>query len=108
MTMPKSIDPTSTVELMLEDGRRVHAHRMIADRVRGIDADGDLVLPLGEPGSPIRHEDGAEWLIALTPCCHASGKGAASRTGVVCRACYREVDGKYGDPSTVAVRVTGA
>lgn len=93
---------------MLVDGRRVHARRRIADRVRGIDADGDLVVPLGEPGSPIRHEDGTEYLMPLTPCCHASGKGAESRTGVVCRACYREVDGKYGGPSTVAVRVTGA
>lgn len=32
-----------------------------------------------------------------TPCCGASGKGSTnSETGVVCRACYREVDEIYG------------
>lgn len=33
----------------------------------------------------------------LTPCCGAHGKGDAdASTGVVCRACYREVSAKYG------------
>lgn len=33
----------------------------------------------------------------LTPCCGASGKGSAgSYTGVVCRACYVDVDLDYG------------
>ncbi len=35
-------------------------------------------------------------LVALTPCCKASGKGGDSPTGVVCRACYRPVSAKYG------------
>ncbi len=35
--------------------------------------------------------------LALTPCCKAGSKGSAnSSTGVVCRACYREVSAKYG------------
>jgi hypothetical protein len=33
----------------------------------------------------------------LTPCCNASGKGSCnSDSGVVCRACYEEVDGIHG------------
>ncbi|WP_218025078.1 hypothetical protein, partial [Nocardia pseudovaccinii] len=33
----------------------------------------------------------------LTPCCHASGKGSSdSISGVVCRACYRDVHHKHG------------
>lgn len=31
----------------------------------------------------------------LTPCCHASGKGAES--GVVCRRCFTEVSWCFGD-----------
>lgn len=33
----------------------------------------------------------------LTPCCHASGKGSASETGVVCRRCYTVVSPAFGD-----------
>ena len=104
--MPKPTDPADAVELTLADGRRIHVRPVIADRVRGIDAEGDLLIPLGEPDNPIRHGDGAEYLIPLTPCCQASGKGAESGTGVVCRNCYREVDPKHGGPGTLAVRVT--
>lgn len=32
-----------------------------------------------------------------------SGKGAESATGVVCRGCYREVDLKFGGPSSLAI-----
>lgn len=33
----------------------------------------------------------------LTPCCEASGKGSSNvESGVVCRACYHEVDPKFG------------
>jgi hypothetical protein len=94
------------VQLSLEDGRRIHVPTMIADRVRGIDADGNPLVPLVEPGSPLHHEDGAEYLLPLTPCCQASSKGAAVGTGVVCRACHREVDVKFGAPSRLAVHVT--
>jgi hypothetical protein len=33
----------------------------------------------------------------LTPCCHASGKGGESPSGVVCRKCHQPVAGVYGD-----------
>lgn len=33
-------------------------------------------------------------LVALTPCCAASGKGGGN--GVVCRKCYRDVNFEYG------------
>ena len=35
----------------------------------------------------------------LTPCCGASGKG--SDGGIVCRACYHDVDDIYGDGWTL-------
>ena len=36
-------------------------------------------------------------VMPLTECCRASGKGSDSATGVVCRACYVEVDTYYGN-----------
>lgn len=60
-----------------------------------------VVIALAD--GPIHHDDGTEYLIPLTPCCHASGKGAESATGVVCRGCYREVDPKYGGDSSIAI-----
>lgn len=36
-------------------------------------------------------------LYPLTECCGASGKGAESPTGVVCRKCYKPVDAIFGD-----------
>lgn len=99
--MPVPIDPADVVDITLTDGRHLQVHTVIADRVRGIDADGDLLIPLGEG---IRLDDGAEYLVPLTPCCQASGKGSTnSSTGVLCRNCYEEVDIKYGSHSTVAV-----
>ena len=35
-------------------------------------------------------------LYPLTECCEASGKGAESPTGVVCRACYEPVAAAFG------------
>ncbi|WP_053734153.1 hypothetical protein [Nocardia sp. NRRL S-836] len=93
---------------MLEDGRRLRIRSVIADRVRGVDADGDLLIPLAEPGQHIPDDHGDEYLVPLTPCCHAHGKGADSATGVVCRNCYREVDPKYGGPGDLSVAVAGA
>ncbi|GAA2679018.1 MULTISPECIES: hypothetical protein [Actinosynnema] len=104
MKPTNSADP---VELTFVDGRRIAVHTRVADRVRGIDADGDLLVPLGEPDNPIHHDDGTEYLIALTPCCHASGKGSAmAEGGVVCRSCHDEVDSKYAGPGTLALAVT--
>lgn len=92
MSLPT--DPADTVDIVLADGRTRRVRAVIADRVRGLDSEGDLVVPL---------YDGATSLISLTTCCDATGKGAECSTGVVCRNCYREVDAKYGGPSTVAV-----
>jgi hypothetical protein len=96
---------TDRVEITLADGRRIHVRVAVAARVRGVDADGDAVVPLGTPDMPLRHDDGSDYLIALTPCCNADGKGSVVSTGVVCRACYREVASKYGGPSQLAVPV---
>ncbi|HET6286472.1 MAG TPA: hypothetical protein VFG15_06945 [Amycolatopsis sp.] len=101
--MPRPDTPDDAVAIELADGSHRHVHAVIADRVVGIDVDGDLLIPLGEPGRPILHDDGTEKLIPLTPCCHASGKGSESPTGMVCRRCYCEVDGKYGGTSSIAV-----
>jgi len=39
----------------------------------------------------------------LTPCCAASGKGSANvESGVVCRACYAEMDPMFGDATLLA------
>jgi hypothetical protein len=100
--MPVPDGPTDVVDIALVDDRRRQVYTRIAERIRGVDADGDLLVPLGDPARPIYHDDGNEYLIPLTPCCHASGKGAESSTGVVCRACYREVDAKYGGPGALA------
>ncbi|UUV32160.1 hypothetical protein NQK81_01545 [Amycolatopsis roodepoortensis] len=101
--MPRPDTPGAAVAIELADGSHRNVHVVIADRVVGVDADDDLLIPLGEPGRPILHDDGTEKLIPLTPCCNASGKGSESRTGVVCRRCYREVDAKYGGSSSIAV-----
>jgi hypothetical protein len=103
--MPHSSDHTDAVDVVdvvLVDGRHLQVRAEIANGVRGVDADGDLLVPL-LPDTTIRREDGAELLYPLTPCCQASGKGAETSTGVMCRACYREVDVKYGGPSRIAV-----
>ncbi|MEU5764002.1 hypothetical protein [Nocardia sp. NPDC047648] len=68
-----------------------------ADRVHqiaGVDKDNCVVI-----------DDGSTSLVTLTPCCHAYGKGSAhSRTGVVCRACYDEVDVKHaGGGADIAI-----
>ncbi|MFI6031582.1 hypothetical protein [Amycolatopsis magusensis] len=106
--MPRPTDPADVVNIALADGRHLTVHAVFATRVRGVDADGDLLVTLGEPDHPIRRDDGAEYLIPLTPCCHADGKGAESATGVVCRGCYREVDPKYGRPGSHAIAIARA
>jgi hypothetical protein len=106
--MPTSASSAHAVDVVLEDGRRLRVRAVIADRVRGVDADGDLLVPLTEPAQRILGDYGDEYLVPLTPCCHAHGKGADSATGVVCRKCYREVDPKYGGPGDLTVAVAGA
>jgi hypothetical protein len=99
--------PCGRVELALEDGAHITVRAAIAHRIVGVDAERDPVARLGEPDSPMHHGDGSEYLVPLTPCCNADGKGADVSTGVVCRACYAVVDIKYGSPSELVVHVAG-
>ncbi|MGY2087851.1 MULTISPECIES: hypothetical protein [Nocardia] len=53
--------------------------------ILGLDAEGCVVIRFGTDHTTV-----------LTPCCHASGKGSSdSISGVVCRACYRDVHHKH-------------
>jgi hypothetical protein len=75
---------------MLDTEYRAEIPSDLDDDVVGWDRDGDLVVEF-IPGH----------YAPLTPCCNASGKGVTySETGVACRACYVDVDGKYGDSYT--------
>lgn len=50
-----------------------------------------------EPGTGLTFEIAHGMAFYTTACCGASGKGSGdSETGVVCRACYQDVDGIYG------------
>lgn len=80
-----------------EDGTERLLDTRLSDRVVGLDADGDLLVPL--------MDEMPDYLVPLTSCCNASGKGSESPTGVVCRACGRFVTAKYGGPSTLTVPV---
>jgi hypothetical protein len=62
--------------------------------VVGLDYDGDLVVAITTDEYGMKG-----YLYPLTPCCHASGKGSESPTGVVCRKCYATVDSKFGGPT---------
>ncbi|WP_394622336.1 hypothetical protein JNUCC0626_50235 (plasmid) [Lentzea sp. JNUCC 0626] len=106
--MPTPASPADAVDVVLEDGRHLRVRPVLADRVRGIDTDGDLLVPLTDPAPRLLGDYGDEYLVPLTACCHAHGKGADSATGVVCRTCYREVDPKYGGPGDLSVPVAGA
>lgn len=56
------------------------------DEILGLDAEGCVITRFA-----------AKYQAVLTPCPHASGKGVAdSISGVVCRACYRDVHHKHG------------
>ncbi|MDT7785571.1 MAG: magnesium chelatase family protein [Pseudonocardiales bacterium] len=102
--MSNSATSSTEVTLTLEDGSTIQVSRPIAAQVRGIDADGDLIIRDGCT-APENHAD-PEYLIPLTPCCEATGKGVDySDTGVACRRCYHDVDPKYGGPGRLAVRV---
>lgn len=99
-----SVFPASVVTLTLANGTQVDVNPVIASRVRGIDADGDLLVCDGASQAL----DGNENLVPLTPCCHATGTGADySGTEVACRNCHRDVDVKYGGPGRLAVGLAG-
>ena len=86
------------VTITLTDGTTVAVPAANADRFRGLDAHGNWVL-----ADPDLSDPDAEYLIPLTPCCQATGKGSDSPTGIVCRACYRTVDGYFGTDAIVSV-----
>jgi len=92
--------PPQTLVVFLDGtGRLIRTD--LVPRVRGLDADGDVVV-----FAEMTHPDDSEYLIALTACCLASGKGSIdSATGVCCRACYADVDSKFGTWATVAFGV---
>lgn len=88
------------ITMTFANGAERRVHLGIVSEVRGLDYDGDLVIDTG------MIVDGAPYLVPLTPCCRATGKGSgASETGVVCRKCYGAVGVKYGGNTTVAVAV---
>lgn len=102
--MPSTTTAPDTVLIPFADRstRQVPTH--LATRIVGLDRDGHLVIPLAGPDEdPIRHGDGTEYLIPLTSCCHATGKGGEH--GVICRGCHQPVDEKFGGPTRVAVLV---
>lgn len=102
--MPTPTRPADPVTIILVNGQRIQVRPAIAETALGVDADGDIVVPLGGPGDPIAHPDGRLWRIPLTPCCQASGKGADSPDDpIVCRTCYAGVDGKYATHTTISV-----
>ena len=100
-----TLDP-STVELTFSNGLRHLVPCLLAARVRGIDSDGDLLVPLCDQPTLVLRDDHSEYLVPLTPCCQATGKGAECSTGVVCRSCFEEVDTKYGVDGQVAAEVS--
>jgi hypothetical protein len=70
--------------LTFANGATVQTSVFIGSGIVAIDSDGDLIA------------SDYDMMYPLTPCCHASGKGAEVSTGVVCRSCMDEVDGKFG------------
>lgn len=95
---------TDVVVVSFTDGTRVRVPAELASRVVGLDTDRHLLVPLFDEQPDFPAPDGSgPYLVPLTPCCQASGKG--SETGIVCRRCYRPVDAKHGAWSRLAVPV---
>ena len=78
-----------TTRVALRSGATVDVPTRMAGRFAGLDANGDWIVEDPDLGHGYRY--------ALTPCCHASGKG--HEDGIVCRACYQVVDDYYGGPA---------
>jgi hypothetical protein len=79
-----------------EDGQTLSLPGRVRDRLRGLSAEGYVVV-----SSPDwLEEDGKEVLYGLTPCCLASGKGLMDEETfegyIGCRSCYQEVDPAFG------------
>lgn len=87
-----------TLELVavpMEDGTTAEVPPALADTFRGFTEGGFLV---------VEAEWKAGYMMALTDCCNATGKG--SQDGyVVCRSCYMEVDELvFADEATITLR----
>lgn len=84
------------VQIVLADGRTVEIPRGEAERFRGLDRYGHRVYAL---------QEGSDLTYAVTPCCNAGAKGGFG--GIVCRACYVDVDSYFGGQADVAVGLGG-
>jgi hypothetical protein len=63
--------------------------------MRGLQVD-EMITKFEHNGDTYATDNDGVW--PLTPCCQATGKGSTnSDTGVICRACYDDVDPFYGD-----------
>jgi hypothetical protein len=78
------------VAIELANGTLIEVVAGIAEEVRGIDAEGYILVRGGDL-------DGGEWLYALTKCCQASAKGCGDGT-TACRSCYHEIPEHLGSP----------
>lgn len=92
---PRTPAPARPVAVAVAGRGLVCVPAASADRFAGLDGYGNRVYRA-------RAEWGANYLVPMTQCCHATGKGADSPTGVVCRRCHAPVDGYYGGPAQVA------
>lgn len=81
------------VDVPMADGNIYPVPASIAEKFRGLDDQRNVVIAAGT------NTDGTEYLIPLTRCCVATGKGM--EYGVGCRNCYQEVDPYYGGSAEV-------
>jgi len=81
------------VGIPMKDGNTYPVPASIAEKFRGLDDQRNVVIAAWE------NADGTEYLIPLTRCCLATGKGM--EYGVGCRNCYQEVDPYYGGTAEV-------
>jgi hypothetical protein len=77
----------------MADGNSYPVPAGIAEKFRGLDDQRNVVIKGWD------NSDGTEYLIPLTPCCLATGKGMEG--GVGCRNCYEYVDDYFGGPAEV-------
>lgn len=81
------------VSVPMADGNTYPVPASIAEKFRGLDDQRNVVIKGWD------NADGTEYLIPLTRCCLATGKGM--EFGVGCRGCYNEVDPYFGGPAEV-------
>jgi hypothetical protein len=106
---PESDAPlTGPASVTLSNGQVVSVDRDVADKFRGLSAEGYQVIVGWEDST----QPNGEYLIGLTPCCQAATTGSSNGSdedgGVVCRACYNDVDPMLGADIKVSVPVVSA